>query len=219
MATAARNWFTVASISFFAREIFAPSTFSAIFRMSLVLLLMGIWKMASGGVFSSASATNLCSASASSSFPVLAKARPRAKCQNTVAVCMAESVRRFQNFVPLVKTHFDGQRHSHETLKRRHVFYVRPHVGREQLRAAPGLRIVAVHGRGHGDEMQIVAVVHHGIDAWGCSGLDVRLIGERCFLVGFQRGFVIAGADVDVRGHVYDVPRSRRKLRQAIRSC
>ena len=83
---------------------------------------------------------------------------------------------------------------------------------------APGLQIVAVHGRGHGDEMQIVAVIHHGIDAFRCAGLDVSLIGERGFLVGFHRGLVIAGADVNVRGHVHNVSRGRCKLRQAIRS-
>jgi hypothetical protein len=61
---------------------------------------------------------------------------------------------------------------------------VRPRIGREQLRAATGLRVVAVHGGSHGDEMQIVAVVHQGIDAFGCTGLDVSLIDERRFLVG-----------------------------------
>ena len=48
------------------------------------------------------------------------------------------------------------------------------------------------------------------------AALDVGLIDERGFLIGFQGGFVIAGADVDVRGHVHDVSRGRRKLRQAI---
>jgi len=65
----------------------------------------------------------------------------------------------------------------------RHLFHVGPHVGSEQLRAAPGLQIIAVHGRSHGDEMQIVAVVHHRVDAFGCAGLDVSLIDERRFLV------------------------------------
>ena len=88
----------------------------------------------------------------------------------------------------------------------------------EHLRAAARLEIVAVHGRSHGDEMQIVTVIHHGIEAFGGAAFDVRLIGKCGFLIGFQRGFVIAGADVDMRGHVHDMSRGRRKFCQTIGS-
>ena len=73
------------SVSFFAIEIFAASTFSAIFKMSLALLFTGIAGRSSGVAFS-ASATNLYSASASLNFPLPASAIPRAKCQNTVVI-------------------------------------------------------------------------------------------------------------------------------------
>src|SRR5260370_6041797 len=39
-----------------------------------------------------------------------------------------------------------------------------------------GLGIVAVHRRTHGDEVQVVAVIHHGIDTLGSGCLDVSAI-------------------------------------------
>ena len=66
--------------------------------------------------------------------------------------------------------------------------------------------------------MQVVAVIHHRVDARGRAALDVRLIRKRGFLVGLQRRFVVARADVDVRGHVHDVSRGGRQLGQMIRA-
>ena len=64
--------------------------------------------------------------------------------------------------------------------------------------------------------MQIVAVIHHRVDARSRAALDVRLIRKRRFLVRLQRGFIIARANVNVRWHVHDVSGGRRELRQAI---
>src|ERR1700690_2255032 len=91
MATAWRNRVTAVALSFLAIAILAPSTSSAIFMMSLALLLMGMAKITSGGVFCSATATILYSASASLILPVPASAIPRPNCQKTVAVFMAGS--------------------------------------------------------------------------------------------------------------------------------
>jgi len=70
--------------------------------------LMGIWKIASGGVFSSASATNLCSASASPVF-LCGKGETASEMpEHRGGVHVRVGLRRFQNFVPLVKAHFNG---------------------------------------------------------------------------------------------------------------
>src|SRR5450759_96262 len=88
MTIASRNRLTAVVLSFLAIAILAPRTSSAIFMMSLVLLLIGMAKITSGGVFCSARATILYSASASLILPVAASAIPRPNCQKAVAVFM-----------------------------------------------------------------------------------------------------------------------------------
>src|ERR1035437_1850831 len=89
MTIASRNRLTAVVLSFLAIAILAPRTSSAIFMMSLALLSMGMAKITSGGVFCSAAATLLYSASASLILPVPASAIPRPNCQKAVAVFMA----------------------------------------------------------------------------------------------------------------------------------
>src|ERR1700690_1731793 len=110
--------------------IFAPRTSSEIFMMSFALLLIGMAKMTSGGVFCSASDTILYSASASVTFPVPARAMPRAKCQN---------------LIPFVKANIHGHRDGHETFERRHVFDMRADICHQQASILLGFRIVAIH--------------------------------------------------------------------------
>ncbi len=64
--------------------------------------------------------------------------------------------------------------------------------------------------------MQVVTVVHHRINALRAGRLDVRAIHLRCFFVGLYRGVVVAGADINVGGHVNDVTRPRRKRGQLV---
>ncbi len=65
--------------------------------------------------------------------------------------------------------------------------------------------------------MQVVAVVHHRINALRAAGLDVCSIDRRRFLVSFHRRRIISRANVNVRRHVHDVSRSRRQRSQAVR--
>ena len=74
-----------------------------------------------------------------------------------------------------------------------------------------GLGIVAIRRRTHGDEVQVVAVIHHRIDPLRSRCLDVRAIDSRRLLVGFHGRLVISRADVNMRRHVHDVSRSRRQ--------
>ena len=66
--------------------------------------------------------------------------------------------------------------------------------------------------------MQVVAVVHHWVDALRAALLDVRAIDFRGFLVGLDGGFIVAGADVDVCGHVHNVSGIRRECGQPVRA-
>ena len=127
-------------------------------------------------------------------------------------------LRHLQDFIPFVKAHFHGHRHGHEATERGHVFHMRADVRSEQLRTAARLRVIAVHRRGHGNKVQVVAVIHHRVDARSRAALDVGLIRQRGFLVSFQRCFVIAGAYINVRGHVHDVSRGGRQFGQPMRA-
>ena len=87
----------------------------------------------------------------------------------------------------------------------------------QHLGAPGGLGVVAVHGRAHGDEMQVVAVVHHGVEALRPAGLDVGAIGRRRHLVGLDRRRVVSGANVNMGRHMHQVSRGQRHRGQAVR--
>ena len=108
--------------------------------------------------------------------------------------------------------HWNG----HEAFERWHVFHVRAHVLDQQVRILPRFGIVAVHRRTHGDEVQVVAVIHHRINALHSRSLDVGTVDLRRFLVGLDCSFIVAGANVNMRGHVHDVSRSRSERSQLV---
>ena len=58
--------------------------------------------------------------------------------------------------------------------------------------------------------MQIVTVVHQGVDALRATRLDVGPVDCGRVLVGFNRRCVVARADVDMSRHVHDVSRRWR---------
>ena len=108
---------------------------------------------------------------------------PRAKCQNTVVIFIVGSGRLHrEDRIPLVKAHVDRDRDRHEAFERRHFLYGRSHMSGQQICVLLGFRIVAIHRRAHGDEMQVVAVIHHRVDALHSAGLDVSAVDRRGLL-------------------------------------
>ncbi len=95
---------------------------------------------------------------------------------------------------------------------------MRPHVRGQQIRILPRLRVVSVHRTAHGDEVQVVAVIHHRVNALHTSRLDVGAIDGSRLLVRLDRSLVVAGTNVDVRRHVNDVPRAWCQRGKFVRS-
>src|SRR5208282_6029000 len=104
-----------------------------------------------------------------------------------------------------MKTNIHGHGDGHETFEGWHVFHMPTNIRHEQVRVLFGLCIIAVHAGTHGDEVKVVAVIHHGVDALRTTRLDVGAVHGRGLFVGLHCGFIVAGADVNMRGHVYDV--------------
>jgi hypothetical protein len=65
--------------------------------------------------------------------------------------------------------------------------------------------------------MQVVAVVHHRVNALRAAALDVRAIDRRRFLVRLHRRRIISRADVNMRRHMHDVSRRRSQRSQPVR--
>ena len=126
-------------------------------------------------------------------------------------------LRHLQNVIPLMKAHIDRDGNGHEALKRRHVLHMWSDVSRQHLAILLGLSVVPVHGGAHGNEVKIVAVIHHGIDALSSTRLDVRAIDGSSFLIGFHRRFIVAGSDVNMRRHVHQMARPWRHCGQLVR--
>ena len=108
----------------------------------------------------------------------------------------------------MMEANLHRHRNRHEAFQRRHFLDVWPHVGRQQVRILPRLRIVAIHRRAHRDEVQVVAVIHHRIDALHPGRLDVGTIDFRRLFIGLHGCFIVAGADVHMRRHVHNVSRA-----------
>ena len=104
-----------------------------------------------------------------------------------------------------MKANLYRDRNRHEAFQRRHVFDVRSDVGHQQVGILARLGVASIHGATHGHKMQIVAVIHHGIDALHARLPDVSAVHLRRFFVRLHCGFVVSSADVNVRGHVNDV--------------
>jgi len=89
-------------------------------------------------------------------------------------------------------------------------------VGGEHVCVLLGLLIVAIQGRTHGNEGQVVTVEHHGINALQTACLQVRTVDRGRFLVGFHCGCIISGAEVNMGRHVDNVSRSRGQRRHLV---
>ena len=85
------------------------------------------------------------------------------------------------------------------------------HVGRLDR-----LGVISVHACGSGDEVEVMAVVHRGIESLRAAALDVDAVGSRGILVGFYRLLIITGADIDMRRHVDNVSCRRSQSRQPV---
>lgn len=71
--------------------------------------------------------------------------------------------------------------------------------------------IAAIHAGTSGNEVQVVAVLHHRVDTLRATRLDVSLISGRRLLVCPDGCFVFARADVDMRKQVDKVTGGRRQ--------
>ena len=87
-------------------------------------------------------------------------------------------------------------------------------MGFQSLGRAQRVGATARHAVGDGEEMQVVAVVHDGVQALDPAGPDVRLIGPRRLLVAPGGGGIVPRALVDVRGHVHEMSGGRRQHAQ-----
>ena len=91
------------------------------------------------------------------------------------------------------------------------------HLGRGLARGVDRELAPAVRGGGEPEEVDVVRVVGHRVEALGPALRDVVLVGGDRGLVGGRGVRVAAHALVDVRGHVHHVPRARHQLQQAVR--
>ena len=81
---------------------------------------------------------------------------------------------------------------------------------RQLVRRLPGIRVTPLHGRRHGNEMQVVRVVHQRIHALRAGSSDVGLV-HFCRIHIRHFGCIkIASADVSVRWHMHQMPRPWR---------
>jgi len=78
-----------------------------------------------------------------------------------------------------------------------------------------GQLAAAVEHRGVGEEVVVVCAVE-GVEAVSPDLVDVRQVGGDGTLVGRHRFTVVSEPDVDVRGHVEQMPRSRHQRPQTI---
>ena len=91
-------------------------------------------------------------------------------------------------------------------------------MGSQPVGGLLGLGKIPIHTRRDGDEMQVVAVIHAGIDALRTTALDVGFIGASGCLVGADCGIVVAGADINVGRHVDDMSGGRGQSGQSVRA-
>lgn len=98
----------------------------------------------------------------------------------------------------------------------RHILHVGTDVVCQLVGSPLGFVELPGHTGGDGNEVQVVAVVHHGIDTLHSTGLDVSAVGGSSLLVGLDGRVVIAGADIDMRGHVHQVPGRWRQRGQSV---
>src|ERR1700739_763426 len=143
--------------------------------------------MTSGGVADSASETILYSASASANLPVPARAHPPPPevTEDGERLHGRIRCRHGQNFAPMVEANLDRYGDRHEAFKGRHVFHVRAYVGDKQICILARFGVTAIHRPTHGDEMQIMAVIHQRVDALLTSRSDVGTVDLGGLLVCF----------------------------------
>ena len=120
--------------------------------------------------------------------------------------------------VPLVKAHIDRHWNGHEALQRRHVLHTGRDMRGEHVSILLRLGVVAIHGSAHRDEVQVVAVVHHRVDALHAARLDVSAVSRCREFIRLHGSFVVAGPNVDVGGHVHEVSCGRRHGGELVRS-
>ena len=89
---------------------------------------------------------------------------------------------------------------------------------REHVGSFNGVGIIAVHRGADRDEMQVVAVVHHRVDARRVVRPDIGAVCRCRVFICLDRGCIVSGANVDMRRHVHDVPGSGRHRRQSVGS-
>ena len=82
------------------------------------------------------------------------------------------------------------------------------------LRRLDGLRALAGHGGGKGEEVDVVRVVREGIDALRLLTLDEDFVRVDGVLVRLHGVAPAPYADVDVRGHVDHVAFTRHEARE-----
>ena len=75
---------------------------------------------------------------------------------------------------------------------------------------------VAFHDSGVSQKVQVVAVIHGGVSAFGLVGADVSFVGSRGLLIGQSCIGVVSYACVNMRGHVDQVPGGRRDAGEAV---
>ena len=125
-------------------------------------------------------------------------------------------LRQVQDSIPLLEPDLHGERHGHEAFQRRNIFHQGAHVRGQHAGGLVRFIVAAIHAGAGGDEMKIVAVIHGRIHAHGPAGLDVVAVRGRGQLVGPDGRFKIAGANVDVSGHVHQVSGGGDQRSQAI---
>src|SRR5215831_10096291 len=110
-----------------------------------------------------------------------------------------------------METHVYGHWDGHKSLDRWHVFHMRAYVLSQHLSILLRFWIAAIHAGTRGNEVQVVAVIHHRVDALRATRLDVSLIRRGRLLVCQDGGFVLAGVFFFKQKTAYEMTGGRRQ--------
>ena len=117
-----------------------------------------------------------------------------------------------------IRPAFEADEHEHgsgqEAFQHRHGFDRRPDVGHQTGRGLLGFRKITVHGGVISQEMQVMAVIHQGINALLFGLRQKGLVRRSGHGIAMSRRRMIPHPRVNMRGHVHQVTGSRRELLQ-----